>query len=181
MQSARAVVLKRKRWVTDGGRGGLFARELLFEVAFKCILKKTVVVDGEPVKDFLLFLRTDTVVSVKIVKELGLGLFKHGVRVTLKMTQIGKDALFKLFAVGDLAAKGLEAEGEAADNVGACDEVDVPPYNTADLLLVRKRVTVDAVFCSELCRAREQKVLELDELVENVCEGDDGLGVGGFH
>lgn len=80
-----------------------------------------------PVKDLLLLLGADAVVLVQKVEKWALGLFERSVSARLEVSQVREDALLKLLRVLDGAAKGLEAERQAAHNVGARDVKEVVP------------------------------------------------------
>ena len=72
-----------------------------------------------------------------------LGFLETGVGAGLEIAEVAKDALFEFFDVADGTAKGLEAESEGADDVGACYVEEAVPEDAGDMLVVREGETME--------------------------------------
>ena len=90
-----------------------------------------------------------------------------------KISQIRKDALFKLLAIRDFTAKGLKAERQTSHNISSRDEINIFPNYAADLFFVGQRVSVDTVLSPQLSWTCQQKIFELYKFIENVRQGHD--------
>jgi hypothetical protein len=88
-----------------------------------------------PVENLLLLLGTDAVVLVQEIQERALGLLQGGISPGLEVSQIGENTLLEFLGVLDGAAKGLESEGEASNDIGSRDVEEVAP-RTRGLLVV---------------------------------------------
>ena len=83
--------------------------------------------DGEPIKDFLFLLRSDAVVLVEEVEELGFGFFEGSVGAGLEISKIREYSFFKFFGVDDGTTEGEEPIGQRSNDVCACDVEEVVP------------------------------------------------------
>ena len=80
-----------------------------------------------PVEDLLLLLSSNAIVLVQEIEERTLGLFQRSICTRFEVSQVGKYAFFKLLGVLHWATKGLEAKGEASNDIGARNVEKVVP------------------------------------------------------
>lgn len=72
-----------------------------------------------PIKDLLLLLRSNAVILVQEIEERTLGLFQRSICARFEVPQVGENAFLELLGVLYGTAKGLEAEGEASNDIRA--------------------------------------------------------------
>ena len=83
--------------------------------------------DREPVKDFLFLLRSDAVVFVEEVKELGFRLFQRSVSSRFEVAEVREDSFFEFLGVGNRSAECKETVCKGAHDICACDMKEVVP------------------------------------------------------
>lgn len=155
------------------GLGRALRPELLaLEVAVEGVEEEAVVRNGEPVKDFLLLLRSDAVELEQELEELGLqfsggcpsvtkmregsdprregldgrthlGLLECSVCSTFEVPEVAEDTLLKFLRVAYGPAEGEEAEVEGADDVGSRDVVMAVPEDAGNVLARREEEAVE--------------------------------------
>lgn len=108
-----------------------------------------------PVKDLLLLLGADAVVLVEKVEELALGLFQGGISAGLEISEIGEDALLKLFGVFYRTAEGLKSEGQASNDISARDVEESVPKNARDVFACGKEETANVLILLPVNRSRD--------------------------
>lgn len=80
-----------------------------------------------PVEDLLLFLRANAVVLVEEIEEGALGFFEGGIGSSLQVSQVGEDTLLELLRVLHGASEGLEAKGQATNDIRTGNVKEVAP------------------------------------------------------
>lgn len=77
--------------------------------------------DTVPVEHLLLLLRANAIIFVQKIQKRALGLFEGRIGAGFEVSQIGKDALLKLFRILHGTTKRLKSERKAANDVGTRD------------------------------------------------------------
>ena len=113
------------------------------EIPFNGIQEERFVGDAMPKEHFLLLLRTNAAVAEEEIQEFRFRLLQNRVRSRFQVSQIRKDALFKLFGIEDGPSSLCETKDENLDDVRAGYEELSPPEDAGNVFAIGQLVGSD--------------------------------------